>query len=119
LPGRAPGDGASCGIRTMSKPATDGHQLHRAPVQGLLATFLDRQGYNESAAIIVGFASFAPTAAQMVWEFRTAIAHVRDVLGDRTYESVVRKGEAMTMAAVVAYAYDRIDEARRELGQPN
>jgi hypothetical protein len=41
-----------------------------------------------------------------------AVAHLRDVLGDETYESLACKGEAMTTAAMVTYAYDQIDEAR-------
>ena len=48
-------------------------------------------------------------------EFKTAIAHLRDVLGDQTYESLARKGETMTTAEMVAYAYDQIDQARAEL----
>ena len=38
-----------------------------------------------------------------------------EVLGDQTYESLARKGEAMTTASMVAYAYDQIDQARTEL----
>ena len=45
----------------------------------------------------------------------TANAHLRDVLGDQTYESLARKGETMTTAAMVTYAYDQIDQARTEL----
>ncbi|HTZ12285.1 MAG TPA: hypothetical protein VMC78_01450 [Mycobacterium sp.] len=45
----------------------------------------------------------------------TAITHLRDVLGDRAYESLARKGETMTAGAMVAYAYDQIDQARTEL----
>ena len=48
-------------------------------------------------------------------EFGTAVAHLREVLGDRTYESLARQGEAMTTAAIVTYAYDQIDQARTEL----
>ena len=44
-----------------------------------------------------------------------AITHLREVLGDQTYESLARKGETMTTAAVVAYAYDQIEQARIEL----
>jgi hypothetical protein len=40
---------------------------------------------------------------------------LRDVLGDPTYESLARKGETMTTAAMVMYAYDQIDQARSEL----
>ena len=48
-------------------------------------------------------------------EITTAIAHLREVLGDQTYESLARKGETMTTAAMVTYAYDQIDQARTEL----
>ena len=45
----------------------------------------------------------------------TAITHLRDVLGDQTYEVLARKGETMTTAAMANYAYDQIDQARTEL----
>ena len=48
-------------------------------------------------------------------EITTAITHLRDVLGDQTYESLARKGEAMTTAAMATYAYDQIDQARAVL----
>jgi hypothetical protein len=48
-------------------------------------------------------------------DFGTLIAHLRDVLGDQAYESLARKGETMTTAAMVTYAYDQIDQARTEL----
>ena len=48
-------------------------------------------------------------------EIDTAITHLRGVLGDETYESLARKGEAMTTAAMATYAYDQIDQARAEL----
>jgi hypothetical protein len=52
-----------------------------------------------------------------VWvpEINTAIAHLRDVLGDDAYEALAREREAMTTAAMVTYAYDQIDQARAEL----
>jgi hypothetical protein len=37
------------------------------------------------------------------------------VLGEATYESLARKGETMTTAVMVTYAYDQIDQARAEL----
>jgi hypothetical protein len=43
------------------------------------------------------------------------IAHLRETLGDQPYESLARHGEAMTTAAVVAYAYDQIDQAQTAL----
>jgi len=48
-------------------------------------------------------------------ELDTDFAHLRDVLGDRTCESLARKGETMTTAAMVTFAYDQIDQARAEL----
>ena len=40
---------------------------------------------------------------------------MRDVLGNEIYESLARKGEAMTITAMAAFAYDQIDQARAEL----
>jgi hypothetical protein len=48
-------------------------------------------------------------------ELGTAITHLRDVLGDQVYESLTRKGETMSTAAMATYAYDQIDQARIEL----
>ncbi|OBG91125.1 hypothetical protein A5698_21300 [Mycobacterium sp. E136] len=39
------------------------------------------------------------------------IAHLREVLGDSTYELLARKGASMTAGAMATYAYERIDEA--------
>ena len=80
----------------------------------LLAALLDRLGRYESAATIAGFA-FSPLTEMAYAEITKAITHLRDALGDETYESLARKGEAMTTAEMVAYAYDQIDRARAEL----
>jgi hypothetical protein len=79
-----------------------------------LACQLDRLGHHEQAATICGFAESAFTLASYP-QLKTAIAHLRDVLGDETYQSLARKGEAMTIAAAANYAYDQIDQARAEL----
>jgi hypothetical protein len=84
---------------------------------GLLATYLDRRGRSIPAATIAGFAGVVPTAAPNVPEFRTGIAHLREVLSAETYEALAIEGEAMTTAAVVAYAYEQIDRVRQELEQ--
>ncbi len=81
----------------------------------ILAALFDRLGRHEPAATIAGFAVSPLTA---VAEFNTAIAHLRDVLGEATYESLARKGETMTTAEMVTYAYDQIDQARTELEHP-
>jgi predicted ATPase/class 3 adenylate cyclase len=75
---------------------------------------LDRLGHYESAATISGFAA-TPHTRSIAPEMDVAIAHLRDVLGDETYESLARKGETMTTAEIVAYAYHQIDQARAEL----
>jgi len=83
-----------------------------------LAVFLDRLGRLEPAATIAGFA-FSPLTASGFPQLSTVIAHLRDVLGEATYESLARKGETMTTAAMVTYAYDQIDQARTELEHPS
>jgi tetratricopeptide (TPR) repeat protein len=85
----------------------------RVPLATLAALF-DRLGRYEPAATIAGFA-LSPLTASAVPEITTAITHLRDVLGDQTYESLARKGETMTTTAMVTYAYDQIDQARAEL----
>ena len=81
----------------------------------VLAVLLDRLGRYEPAATIVGFATVNPMAATSLPELGTAITHLREVLGDQTYESLARKGETMTTAAMANYAFDQIDQARTEL----
>jgi tetratricopeptide (TPR) repeat protein len=79
-----------------------------------LAAIFDRRGRHEAAAIIAGFARDPFTVAAFP-EITTAITHLRDVLGDQTFESLARKGETMTTTAMATYAYDQIDQARTEL----
>jgi predicted ATPase len=85
----------------------------RVPL-AILAALFDRLARYEPAATIVGFA-FSPFSAAGVPEITTAITHLRDVLGEATYESLAHKGETMTTAEMVTYAYDQIDQARAEL----
>ena len=89
----------------------------RVPL-AVLAVLFDRLGRYEPAATIAGFA-LSPFAAAGVPEITTAITHLRDVLGEATYESLARKGETMTTAAMATYAYDQIDQARTELEHPS
>jgi hypothetical protein len=79
-----------------------------------LAAFFDRVGRYEPAVTIAGFA-FNSLTASWVPAIRTAITHLRTVLGDETYEALARKGQMMTTGEMVAYAYDQIDQARTEL----
>ncbi len=88
----------------------------RVPL-AILAVLFDRRGLYEPAATIAGFA-LSPLAAAGVPQITTAITHLRDVLGEATYESLARKGEMMTTAAMATYAYDHIDQAQTELEHP-
>ena len=90
-----------------------GHTANMRVAQAMLAVLFDRLGRYQAAATIAGFA-FSPLTAALP-EFSTTIAHLRDVLGDQTYETRARTGETMTTAAIATYAYDEIDQARTEL----
>jgi hypothetical protein len=85
----------------------------RVPLASLAALF-DRLGRYEPAATVAGFA-LSPLAASAVPQLSRAITHLRDVLGEATYESLARKGETMTAAVMATYAYDQIGQARIEL----
>ena len=85
----------------------------RVPL-AILAVLFDRLGRYEPAATVAGFA-FSLLTATANPEFTTTITDLREVLGEATYESLARKGETMTTAAIVTYAYDEIDQARTEL----
>jgi predicted ATPase len=89
----------------------------RVPL-AILAALFDRLGRYEPAATIAGFA-LNPMAASAVPEITTAITHLRDVLGEATYESLARKGETMTTAEMTTYVYDQIDQARTTLEHPS
>ena len=52
----------------------------------------------------------------VVPEINTAIADLREVLGDQTHESLAHEGETITAAEMATYAYDQIDQARTGLG---
>jgi predicted ATPase len=89
----------------------------RAPM-AVVAVLFDRLGRYEPAATVAGFA-LSPIAAAAVPEITAAIAHLRDILGEATYESLAHKGETMTSAAMATYAYDQIDQARTTLEHPS
>jgi predicted ATPase len=89
----------------------------RVPL-AVLAAHFDRLGRYEPAATVAGFA-LSPLSAAAVPEITTVITHLRDVLGEATYESLARKGETMTTSALATYAYDQIDQARTELEYPS
>ena len=85
----------------------------RSPL-AILATLFDRLGTLRTGGHIAGFALSTLTALTTP-EFTTTITHLRNVLGDETYELLARNGETMTTAEMARYAYDQIDQARAEL----
>jgi hypothetical protein len=87
--------------------------MMRIPL-AVAAALSDRFGRHEAAATIAGFAVH-PLIAVAYPEFDRTVAHLRDALGDETYESFAHKGEMMATAEMVAFAYDQIDQARTEL----
>jgi hypothetical protein len=48
-----------------------------------------------------------PLAEGRAFRIETTIAHLREVLGDATYEVLARTGHAMTTTAMVSYAYEQ------------
>jgi len=77
----------------------------------VLAGLLDRLGNYEAAATLSACGANAFARATYP-ELQGTIAHLREVVGDQTYESLESAGESMTKAAMVAYAFEQIDVAR-------
>jgi predicted ATPase len=89
----------------------------RAPF-GLLAAVFYRLGRYEPAATFAGFAGIFPVASALA-QVETELTHLRSRLGAATYESLARKGRAMSTAEMVTYAYDQITRARAQLEHPS
>jgi predicted ATPase/class 3 adenylate cyclase len=79
----------------------------------VLAAHFDRRGHHEAAATIVGFAATTFALAAFP-EITDTIAHLREVLGDKAYESLARAGATMTNATIARYALDQIEEAQAQ-----
>jgi predicted ATPase len=80
----------------------------------VLAGLLDRLGEYEAAATMSA-AGANPFARATYPELHGTIAHLREVLGDNTYELLLGTGESMTNAAMATYAFEQIDLARARL----
>lgn len=61
-----------------------------------------------TAVILVGWWE-TPDRHRELAEINTAIAHLRDVVGDAVYKSLAPEGETMTTAEMATYADDQID----------
>jgi hypothetical protein len=79
----------------------------------VLAAHFDRMGHHEAAATIVGFAATTFALAAFP-EITNTIAHLREVLGHKAYESMTHAGSTMTNANIAQYALDQIGEARAQ-----
>jgi hypothetical protein len=77
-----------------------------------LAALFDRLGHHEPAATISGFA--ATPFTRRAHPGNTTITHLREVLGDDSYESLARAGKTMTTRRH-GDTFDQIDWARAEL----
>ncbi len=82
----------------------------------ILANILDGLEWHEQAAVLSGFAASELTSAVFA-EFPGVVAHLREVLGRDKFEMYARQGANMTTAAIAAYAYDQIEQARAKLEQ--
>ena len=80
----------------------------------VLADVLDRLGHYEPAAIFSAAGAY-PFARTTYPELQATIAHLRKVLGDKQYESLLSAGESMNNVAMVTYAFEQIDIARAHL----
>lgn len=76
-----------------------------------LAVVFDRLGHYEPAATISAFAA-NPFTRKAFPQINTAIAHLREVLGDEAYQSFA--GAGMTNAAMASFAFEQIDRARAD-----
>jgi hypothetical protein len=92
---------------------TDQHQRSRRPSK-VTRGARHRHGPYELAATIAGYTGVNPLAAAIPY-FGPPITHLRDVLGEASYETMARKGETMTIAEMANFAFDQIDQARAEL----
>jgi predicted ATPase len=92
---------------------TGSFSLFRSPL-AVLAALFDRLGLYEPAATISAFAA-TPFTRKAQPQIDTAIAHLREVLGDEVYESLARAGASMSNTAMLAYALDQIHLARAGL----
>lgn len=78
----------------------------------ILAGVLDKLGRHEPAATISACVANTWTRTANP-EIIPTVTHLREVLGDQAYESLVDAGVQMTDAAMAAYALDQIDRATR------
>jgi hypothetical protein len=85
----------------------------RTPLAALAVLF-DRLGHYQPAAIIAEAAA-TPLARSAFSEIDAVVAHLREVLGADSYESLARTGQAMTNDELSEYALNQIERARAKM----
>jgi predicted ATPase len=85
----------------------------RTPLAALAVLF-DRLGHYQPAATIAEAAA-TPLARSAFSEIDAVVAHLREVLGADSYESLARTGQAMTNDELSEYALNQIERARAQL----
>ena len=93
-------------LALSARPDSRIQRLRRAGGDCVGAILLDRLGHYEPAATVAGFA-FSPLTAASFPKIKLANAHLRNILGEQTYEALARKGETTTTASMVSYDYDQ------------
>jgi len=85
--------------------------------QGALA--LQRAGYADIAAVLLGYVDAQPHRGTGGWEgefHEGVVATTRAELGDATYDAAAARGARMTFDEIVAYSLAEIDRVLAELG---
>ena len=98
----------------LSRFYNSGHFSVVPSAFGVLTSVLDGLGIYEPAAIISAGASTPFTSAAYP-EIHDAVGHLREVLGDKLFETLSCRGESLSIAAMAEYAFEQIDLARAHL----
>lgn len=101
-------------VRAMRNYQDSGNPTNMATALGIAAIVFDGLGRYDAAAVAAGFGEIPLNAAAMP-ELGTAISHLRDVLGNTTYEMLAQRGKTMTLREIAAFANEHIDQIRGEL----
>jgi hypothetical protein len=77
-------------VLTIRNYQDSGNQTNMWTPLATLSSLFDGLGRYQPAATVAGF-GFVPFTAAAMPELGTTVAHLRDVLGDQTYETLARK----------------------------
>jgi predicted ATPase len=99
---------------TIRNYHNSGNPTNMRTALATLSVVFDGMRRYESAATVSGF-GFIPFTAAAMPEVVHTIAHLRNVLGEATYESLAHNGQTMSPGEIATYAFDQIDQARAAL----